>query len=94
VPDLRETSTPDATEFATGADRAARHQVPSADETAQAVARAQAALAEVASRRRADEARQAEEAELRREDITRWAGDDQAAEAPEHGTERDDAAAI
>jgi hypothetical protein len=94
VPDLRETSTPDATEFATGADRAARHQVPSAGETAQAVARSQAALAEVAARRCADEARQAGEAELRRDQLTRWAGDDQAAEAPEHGTERDDAGAI
>ena len=95
VPDLRETSTPHPTERATEPDQqAARRRVPSADDTAQAVARAQAALAEVASRRRANDARQVEEAEARREELTRWVTDDQAANQPDHGRERDDAAAI
>lgn len=94
VPDIRAVSTLDATERAAGADRKRPRQVPSVDETTEAVARAQAALAEVAARRRADEARQVEDGELRRDQLTRWACDDQAAEVPDHGRERDDAAVL
>lgn len=76
VPDIRETSTQHATETA---DSANRHRIPTADETAEAVQRAQEALTEIAARRQLDEARAAEE-DARRAELARWADDDRAAE--------------
>ena len=84
--DIRDTATPDPTEKL---HPAARRRVPVTDETTAGVARAQAALAEVAQRQQADAERAAHEAEeeaSRRADLTRWhheAGDvdEQAAEA-------------
>jgi hypothetical protein len=81
VPDIRETSVRDATEDADAADR---HRIPSADETAAAVARAQAALAEIEARRQWDEARAAEDA-ARAEQLNQWAADDRAAEPAADG---------
>ncbi|MCA1676895.1 MAG: hypothetical protein LC799_33545, partial [Actinobacteria bacterium] len=75
VPDIRETSTRDASE---DADPSQRHRVPTADETTAAIARAQAALAELQARREADAAREAEDA--RREQLIQWAEQDHAAE--------------
>jgi len=88
VPDVRDTATRDATED----DPALRHQVPTADETAAAVARAQQALAEIDARREADAAREAQDAEqtARSEELTRWAEQDQAAEAAPETTRDDD----
>jgi len=79
LPDVREVSAPDAGEHA---DPTLRHRVPTADETAGSVARAQDALAEIEARREADAAREAEDAEqaTRREELTRWAEQDRAAE--------------
>jgi conjugative relaxase-like TrwC/TraI family protein len=51
-------------------------RVPSADEAAHSIWRAQRALAEIAARRSADTAREAEEA--RAEQLNRWHADDQA----------------
>jgi hypothetical protein len=58
VPDVRETSTPDVHERT---DRPQRRRVATVDETAEAIKRAQAALAEIDARRTAEEARQAED---------------------------------
>ncbi len=72
VADIRDTATPDA------ADPAGRHRVPTLDQTAAAVTRAQAALAEITTRQAAEAehaARTAAEA-ARREQLTRWAEDD------------------
>ena len=89
VPDVRDAAAADVTEHI---DPGRRYRVPGRDETAEAVARAQAALAEIAARQRDDEARQAEEAEAsRREELTRWAEHDDAADATAgRGTEVDD----
>ncbi|MGH3628594.1 MAG: MobF family relaxase [Sciscionella sp.] len=75
VLDIRETSTRDASE---DADPAQRHRVPTANETTAAIARAQAALAELQARREADKAREGEEA--RREQLIQWAEQDRTAE--------------
>ena len=79
VSDVRDTTTRAATE---STDPAERRRVPTADETAEAVARAQVALAEIAARAEADAAREARDAEdhARREELTRWAEQDRAAE--------------
>ena len=87
VPDVREASRPDVTEHT---DPAQRHRVPTADETAAAVARAQTALAEITARREADSAREAEGTASRREDLTRWAEDDRTAEQPGPVRDADD----
>ena len=90
VADIRDTAEPDSTERA---DPAQRHRVPTADETAAAVARAQAALAEIEARRAADAEREARDAEQaqRREELTRWAEQDHAAEpAGAHDEQADD----
>jgi conjugative relaxase-like TrwC/TraI family protein len=55
-------------------------RVPSADETAEAVRRAQRALIEIQHRREADERYAAAEAEARAEELTRWHADDTHAE--------------
>jgi hypothetical protein len=61
------------------------------DETAEAVGRAQTALAEIAARREADELREAEEEAARRDELARWsANDDRAA----HQAAADDAAPV
>lgn len=73
VADVRETSARDATE---DVDADERRRVPSADEAAEAVARAQVALAEIKARREADAAREAEDA--RRDQLNRWAEQDRA----------------
>jgi len=79
VADVRDTTTRAATE---STDPAERRRVPTADETAAAVARAQVALAEIAARAEADAAREARDAEdhARREELTRWAEQDRPAE--------------
>jgi conjugative relaxase-like TrwC/TraI family protein len=79
APDVREISIPNSTEKA---DPAQRHRVLTADETADAVARAQAALAEIEARREAEAAREAHEAQeaSRVKELARWAEQDQAAE--------------
>jgi hypothetical protein len=61
APDVREISTPDAHERT---DRPQRRRVATVDETAEAVRRAQDALAEIDTRRAAEEARQAEDEQL------------------------------
>ena len=74
IADIRDAAARDGAEHA---DPAQRHRVPTADETADAVARAQAALAEIEARRQADDARAAETEEAeRREELTRWAEHD------------------
>jgi conjugative relaxase-like TrwC/TraI family protein len=60
-------------------------RVPSADETAETIARAQRALAEIQARQAADEQRAADEA--RAEELARWAADDAATEAAAHADE-------
>ncbi|MGH3795640.1 MAG: MobF family relaxase [Pseudonocardiaceae bacterium] len=77
IPDVRDTSVREATEDVDAEDR---HRIPSADQTAAAVHRAQVALAEIEARRQYDEARAAEDAD-RAEQLNRWAEDD-------HTTER------
>jgi conjugative relaxase-like TrwC/TraI family protein len=69
----------------TGEDRV---HVPTADDTAESIQRAQRALAEIAQREAADEAREAEE--TRAAQLARWHVDDQAAErgALEHTADR------
>jgi len=80
VPDVRDTSAPDATEVA---EPAQLRRVPTADETAAAVARARVALTEIESRREADAAREAEDAAQgqRRDELARWAEEDRTTEA-------------
>ena len=92
VSDIRDISQPDATEHD---DPARRRDVPTAADTAAAVARAQAALAEIEARRAADAEREAREAAAaeqmnRREELTRWAEQDQAAEHPDQTHDRRD----
>ncbi|MFG1818278.1 MobF family relaxase [Kribbella sp. NPDC049174] len=55
-------------------------RVPSADETAEAVRRAQRALIEIQHRRKAEELHAADDAEARAEELARWHADDTAAE--------------
>ncbi|MGW1341337.1 MobF family relaxase [Kribbella sp. NPDC002412] len=55
-------------------------RVPSADETAEAVRRAQRALIEIQHRREAEERHAADDAEARAEELARWHADDTAAE--------------
>ena len=74
VPDIREVSTLDPAERT---DRTHRDHVPDVDETDGSVRRAQAALAEVATRAAADARRAAEET-ARQEELTRWSTDDAA----------------
>ncbi len=76
-----------AEEPAAEADESVR--VPSADETAESVRRAQRALAEIAERTAADQAREVEEA--RAAQLARWHADDLAAEEQAAERERDDA---
>jgi hypothetical protein len=73
--DIRDTSTADVAETR---DPAQRHRVPTADETAHAVGRAQVALAEITSRQDADALREAHSAQefARRDQLARWATDD------------------
>jgi hypothetical protein len=89
VPDIRDATEPDAGEHA---DPAQRHRVPTAEESAATVARAQTALAEITARRHADAAREAADRDQqRREELTRWAEHDQATEqTPAHDTHADD----
>jgi hypothetical protein len=55
-------------------------RVPSADETAEAVRRAQRALIEIQYRREAEDRHAAAEAEARAEELARWHVDDTTAE--------------
>ncbi len=75
---VRDTTEPDPREHNDTADR---YRVPTADETAAAVARAQAALAEIKARRAADARREAQDTEdiARRNELARWADQDAAA---------------
>jgi conjugative relaxase-like TrwC/TraI family protein len=82
--DIRQTATRDATE---DWDAPKRRRVPTTDETTAAVARAQAALAEIKARRAADAAREAEYA--RRDELNRWADQDRAEEAARQNSEQD-----
>jgi len=91
VPDVRDTTIPDVTEHE---DTAQHREVPTVDETAAAVARAQTALAEIAAREQADTAREAEHAAqaARSQELTRWAEQDRAGEAEQTAVaEADDA---
>nr|MBA2694981.1 hypothetical protein [Actinomycetota bacterium] len=85
VPDIRDAAEPDKGEHA---DPAQRHRVPTAEESAATVARAQTALAEITARRQADAAREAADREQQRcDELTRWAEHDQATEqTPAHDT--------
>jgi hypothetical protein len=78
--DIRAASKPDPTERS---DAVERRRIPTIDETAQAVARAQAALAEIEARHHADAERAAREAEevARAEELARWAEHDDTATA-------------
>jgi hypothetical protein len=80
IPDIRDTSTTDAGERT---DSTERHRVPTVDETAEAVGRAQAALAEIAAREEAERAQQAADGQqtARLYDLTRWNQDEQVAQA-------------
>lgn len=82
MPDIRDISTPNATEKS---DPKQRHRIPTADETADAVERAQAALAEITARHEADAARAARDAQEaeRQDELMRWSHEDQAAESPD-----------
>jgi hypothetical protein len=73
--DIRDTSTADVAETQ---DAAQRHRVPTVDETAYAVGRAQVALAEITARQDADALREAHSAEefARRNQLARWGTDD------------------
>ncbi|MGH3859633.1 MobF family relaxase [Actinokineospora sp.] len=64
-------------------------RVPSADETAETIARAQRALAEINARQEAEQQRAADEA--RAEQLARWAADDAAQAAAEELARDDDA---
>ncbi|WP_350280473.1 MobF family relaxase [Kribbella sp. HUAS MG21] len=73
----------DIREVAAGEDPVAEAdvpQVPSADETAEAVRRAQRALIEIQHRREAEERHAADDAEARAEELARWHADDTAAD--------------
>jgi hypothetical protein len=86
-PDVRDIATPDVAE---AGDPAERHRVPTVDETAATIARAQAALAEVTARQADDALREAEE-QARREQLTYWARqDEQAREAEAAAMDGDD----
>jgi hypothetical protein len=73
----------DIREVAAGEERVAESdapRVPSADETAEAVRRAQRALIEIQHRRAAEERFAAAEVEAREEELARWHADDTSAE--------------
>jgi len=84
VPDIRDVA---ATEPAQDGEDLVR--VPSADQTAAAISRAQRALAEIEHRRAVEERRAAEEA--RAEQLTRWHADDRADRAAEQTADLVDA---
>lgn len=86
APDIRDTSTRDTTETSNAANR---HRIPTADETAAAIARAQAALVEIEARRQAEEARAADDA-ARREQLNRWTEQDRATEQAAEATHDDE----
>ncbi|MGD9525311.1 MobF family relaxase [Pseudonocardia sp.] len=73
--DIRDTATVDLTEHT---DPTARRRVPTVDEAAEAVARSQAALAEIAARHDTDSARAQREAteQARLDELVRWHHDD------------------
>lgn len=77
---VRESQAPaDIREVAAGEERVAESdtpRVPSADETAEAVRRAQRALIEIQYRREAEERHAAAEAEARADELARWHADD------------------
>jgi hypothetical protein len=83
VPDMQDTST--ASEHADPEPG----RVLTADETAEAVRRAQEALAEIAARRAGDEQREAEEEAARHDQLARWSADDDRA-AGKAGRDHDD----
>jgi conjugative relaxase-like TrwC/TraI family protein len=85
VPDIRDVSKAPASECE---DRDLQEGPRSEDDTAALIARAQAALAEIADRQAADSVRTANDpdSDERREELTRWAADDAAREA-ERGDE-------
>jgi hypothetical protein len=88
VEDIRDRSTAHVHEHA---DPAERRRVPTADETAEVVHRAQAALHAIALRARTDSAREAEETH-RLEELGRWNHDEQSQGATaDRGASRDDA---
>lgn len=94
VPDIRDVSKADVTEHA---DPEQRHRVPTADETAADVARAQQALVEIEARRQGDAAREACEAteDTRRDELARWSEQDHGAEQTTHDADdRDDAVTL
>lgn len=72
---------------------AQRRRVLTLDETAEAVARAQVALAEIAQRRQADAERVARDAEevARAEELARWAAQDQTDDVAADDVSYDDA---
>jgi hypothetical protein len=87
IEDIRDRSTPHVHEHA---DPDERRRVPTADETAEVVHRAQAALHAIALRARTDSAREAEETH-RLEELGRWNHDEQSHEATaDRGASRDD----
>ncbi|WP_406048299.1 MobF family relaxase [Kribbella sp. NBC_00889] len=63
-------------------------RVPSAEESAEAVRRAQRALIEIQHRRAAEDAHAASEATEREEELARWHGDDTHPAAPRQATNR------
>jgi conjugative relaxase-like TrwC/TraI family protein len=79
VPDIRDTSVPSEQETTA---LAASRRVPTVDETAATIARAQEALAQIQTRQQVDALREAEDAaeQGRYEELARWAADDRAAE--------------
>jgi conjugative relaxase-like TrwC/TraI family protein len=82
-PDLRETSTPDATEHT---DPAQRRHVLTADQTADAVARAQTALSELTARTTLNDS--ADDEDARQEELALWNHEERAAETDQHSDER------
>ncbi len=92
APDIRDTSTPERTE---DRDPVVRHRVPTVDETADAVARAQASLREIEARQAADAeraaaeaARQAEE-QARADELAQWANTDTDTETADTSSEQE-----
>jgi hypothetical protein len=73
VADIRDTATADSAEARGPVER---NRVPTVDDTAAAIARAQAALAEITTRQ-ADDARREAEEQTRREQLTYWAREDE-----------------
>jgi hypothetical protein len=85
--DVRETGTPHVTEHT---EPAQTRRLPTADETAEAVSRAQAALKEIATRAKTDAAAETEETQ-RLTELGRWNHDEQTREdTAESGSSHDD----